>query len=131
MATVESKKVLVIDDSSTIRKSAEMFLTQGGHRVTLARDGFEALARISDERPDIIFCDVVMPRLNGWQTCAIIKRNARYAATPVIMLSSRDGVFDMARGRMVGSQEYLTKPFTKDELLHAVTAYGGMVGAVT
>ena len=118
-------KVLVNDDSNTIRRSAEIFLKQGGHEVMLAEDGFDALAKVNDCRPDVIFCDILMPRLDGYQTCAIIKRNDRFAATPVIMLSSRDGVFDKARGRMVGSQEYLTKPFTKDQLLRAVRQYAG------
>jgi twitching motility two-component system response regulator PilG len=116
--------VLVIDDSNTIRRSAEIFLKQGGHEVLLAEDGFDALSKISDNLPDIIFCDILMPRLDGYQTCAIIKRNARFAHVPVVMLSSKDGVFDKARGRMVGSQEYLTKPFTKDQLLQAVQQYG-------
>lgn len=119
-----SKKVLVIDDSNTIRRSAEIFLKQGGHEVMLAEDGFDALAKVNDNRPDLIFCDILMPRLDGYQTCAIIKRNEKFASTPVIMLSSKDGVFDKARGRMVGSQEYLTKPFTKDQLLQAVRQFG-------
>jgi len=113
-------KVLVVDDSNTIRRSAEIFLKQGGHEVLLAEDGFDALAKINDNPPDLIFCDILMPRLDGYQTCAIIKRNARFASIPVVMLSSKDGVFDKARGRMVGSQDYLTKPFTKDQLLTAV-----------
>jgi len=113
-------KVLVVDDSNTIRRSAEIFLKQGGHEVLLAEDGFEALAKINDTPPDLIFCDILMPRLDGYQTCAIIKRNPRFAPIPVVMLSSKDGVFDKARGRMVGSQDYLTKPFTKDQLLTAV-----------
>jgi twitching motility two-component system response regulator PilG len=117
-------KVLVIDDSNTIRRSAEIFLKQGGHEVMLAEDGFDALAKVNDYQPDLIFCDILMPRLDGYQTCAIIKRNARFAATPVVMLSSKDGVFDKARGRMVGSQDYLTKPFTKDQLLQTVQQYG-------
>ena len=116
--------MLVIDDSNTIRRSAEIFLKQGGHEVLLAEDGFDALSKISDNLPDIIFCDILMPRLDGYQTCAIIKRNARFAHVPVVMLSSKDGVFDKARGRMVGSQEYLTKPFTKDQLLQAVQQHG-------
>ena len=120
-----SKKVLVIDDSNTIRRSAEIFLKQGGHEVMLAEDGFDALAKVSDYQPDLIFCDILMPRLDGYQTCAIIKRNPRFAATPVVMLSSKDGVFDKARGRMVGSQDYLTKPFTKNQLLEAVEQFGG------
>ena len=120
-----AKKVLVIDDSNTIRRSAEIFLKQGGHEVVLAEDGFDALAKVNDCQPDLIFCDILMPRLDGYQTCTIIKRNARFAATPVVMLSSKDGVFDKARGRMVGSQEYLTKPFTKHQLLQAVEKFGG------
>jgi twitching motility two-component system response regulator PilG len=120
----DSKKVLVIDDSNTIRRSAEIFLKQGGHEVMLAEDGFDALAKVDDSQPDLIFCDILMPRLDGYQTCAIIKRNKRFAATPVVMLSSKDGVFDKARGRMVGAQEYLTKPFTKDQLLQAVEQFG-------
>jgi twitching motility two-component system response regulator PilG len=119
-----SLKVLVVDDSNTIRRSAEIFLKQGGHEVLLAEDGFDALAKINDCVPDLIFCDILMPRLDGYQTCAIIKRNARFADTPVVMLSSKDGVFDKARGRMVGSQDYLTKPFTKDQLLQAVQQHG-------
>ena len=114
----------VIDDSNTIRRSAEIFLKQGGHDVVLAEDGFDALAKVNDSPPDLIFCDILMPRLDGYQTCAIIKRNQKFANTPIVMLSSKDGVFDKARGRMVGSQEYLTKPFTKDQLLHAVQAFG-------
>ena len=113
-------KVLVIDDSNTIRRSAEIFLKQGGYEVVLAEDGFDALSKVNDHAPDVIFCDILMPRLDGYQTCAIIKRNERFARIPVVMLSSRDGVFDKARGRMVGSQDYLTKPFTKDQLLQAV-----------
>jgi len=117
-------KVLVIDDSNTIRRSAEIFLKQGGHDVFLAEDGFDALAKVHDSPPDLIFCDILMPRLDGYQTCAIIKRNRKFTDTPVVMLSSKDGVFDKARGRMVGSQEYLTKPFTKDQLLQAVQEFG-------
>ena len=116
-------RVLVIDDSNTIRRSAEIFLRQGGHEVMLAEDGFDALAKVNDSTPDMIFCDILMPRLDGYQTCAIIKRNPRFAQVPVIMLSSKDGVFDKARGRMVGSEDYLTKPFTKEQLLRAVAQY--------
>src|SRR3954466_3243015 len=116
-------RVLVIDDSNTIRRSAEIFLRQGGHEVVLAEDGFDALAKVNDHTPDLIFCDILMPRLDGYQTCAIIKRNPRFAAVPVIMLSSKDGLFDKARGRMVGSEEYLTKPFTKEQLLRAVEQF--------
>lgn len=116
-------KVLVIDDSNTIRRSAEIFLKQGGHEVLLAEDGFDALAKVNDFDPHLIFCDILMPRLDGYQTSAIIKRNARFSSTPIIMLSSKDGVFDKARGRMVGCEEYLTKPFTKDQLLQAVKTF--------
>ncbi|MES2423061.1 MAG: response regulator [Pseudomonadota bacterium] len=123
-------KILVIDDSNTIRRSAEIFLKQGGHDVVLAEDGFDALAKVSDYQPHLIFCDILMPRLDGYQTCAIIKRNARFAHTPIVMLSSKDGVFDKARGRMVGSQEYLTKPFTKDQLLQTVQQLGTLSGAI-
>ncbi|AVO33999.1 response regulator [Ottowia oryzae] len=118
------KRVLVIDDSNTIRRSAEIFLKQGGHEVMLAEDGFDALAKVNDAQPDLIFCDILMPRLDGYQTCAIIKRNEKFSSTPIVMLSSKDGVFDKARGRMVGSQDYLTKPFTKDQLLQAVEQFG-------
>ena len=118
-----SRKVLVIDDSNTIRRSAEIFLKQGGYEVVLAEDGFDALSKVNDHAPDVIFCDSLLPRLDGYQTCAIIKRNPRFTHTPVIMLSSKDGLFDKARGRMVGSQDYLTKPFTKDQLLQAVAQY--------
>ena len=117
-------KVLVVDDSNTIRRSAEIFLKQGGHDVLLAEDGFDALAKVNDYQPHLIFCDILMPRLDGYQTCAIIKRNAKFSSVPIVMLSSKDGVFDKARGRMVGSQEYLTKPFTKDQLLQAVQQFG-------
>ena len=119
-------KVLVIDDSNTIRRSAEIFLKQGGHDVLLADDGFDALSKVNDYEPDLIFCDILMPRLDGYQTCAIIKRNVRYSEVPIVMLSSKDGVFDKARGRMVGSQDYLTKPFTKDQLLQTVQALGNV-----
>jgi twitching motility two-component system response regulator PilG len=131
VSTTPAYKVLVVDDSNTIRRSAEIFLKQGGHEVLLADDGFDALAKINDYQPDLVFCDILMPRLDGYQTCAIIKRNARFANIPVVMLSSKDGVFDKARGRMVGSQDYLTKPFTKDQLLQAVQQYGAnLTGAV-
>lgn len=125
---VAGAKVLVIDDSNTIRRSAEIFLRQGGHEVVLAEDGFDALAKVNDHAPELIFCDILMPRLDGYQTCAIIKRNPRFAHVPVIMLSSKDGLFDKARGRMVGSQDYLTKPFTKEQLLRAVDSYRGAAG---
>ena len=121
-------KVLVIDDSNTIRRSAEIFLRQGGHEVVLAEDGFDALAKVNDHDPELIFCDILMPRLDGYQTCAIIKRNPRFAHVPVIMLSSKDGLFDKARGRMVGSEDYLTKPFTKEQLLRAVESFRRVAG---
>jgi twitching motility two-component system response regulator PilG len=124
-------KVLVIDDSNTIRRSAEIFLKQGGHDVMLAEDGFDALAKVNDYQPQLVFCDILMPRLDGYQTCAIIKRNAKFASLPVVMLSSKDGVFDKARGRMVGAEEYLTKPFTKDQLLQAVQQYGSISQGAT
>lgn len=116
-------KVLVVDDSNTIRRSAEIFLKQGGHEVLLAEDGFDALAKVNDYQPNLIFCDILMPRLDGYQTCAIIKRNAKFAGVPVVMLSSKDGVFDKARGRMAGAQDYLTKPFSKEQLLNAVLQF--------
>ena len=116
-------KVMVIDDSNTIRKSAEIFLKQAGANVVLAEEGFDALAKINDHQPNVVFCDILMPRLDGYQTCALIKKNPKFSMTPVIMLSSKDGLFDRARGRMVGSDEYLTKPFTKDSLLATVATH--------
>jgi twitching motility two-component system response regulator PilG len=121
-------KVMVIDDSNTIRRSAEIFLNQAGCQVILAQDGFDALSKIADHEPDVVFVDIMMPRLDGYQTCSLIKRNVKYRSTPVIMLSSKDGLFDRARGRMVGSDQYLTKPFTKDTLLTAVREHAS-VGA--
>jgi twitching motility two-component system response regulator PilG len=115
--------VMVIDDSKTIRRTAETLLKKAGCDVITATDGFEALAKIADHRPDIIFVDIMMPRLDGYQTCALIKNNQNFKSTPVIMLSSKDGLFDKARGRIVGSEQYLTKPFTKDELLGAITRH--------
>ncbi|MEF8714745.1 MAG: response regulator [Accumulibacter sp.] len=122
-ANLRGVKVMVIDDSNTIRRSAEIFLVQAGCQVLLAEDGFDALAKVADHQPAVIFCDIVMPRLDGYQTCALIKKNQRFRTTPVIMLSSKDGLFDRARGRMVGSDHYLTKPFTKDSLLQTVAAF--------
>jgi twitching motility two-component system response regulator PilG len=116
-------KVLVIDDSNTIRRSAELFLRQAGYDVILAEDGFDALAKISDHQPRVIFVDIMMPRLDGYQTCALIKQNPHLRATPVIMLSSKDGVFDRARGRLAGSDRYLTKPFTREALIETVLEY--------
>ncbi len=117
---VAGLKVMVIDDSKTIRRTAESLLKKAGCEVLTATDGFEALALIADSHPDLIFVDIMMPRLDGYQTCALIKNNDVFKNTPVIMLSSKDGLFDRARGRIVGSQEYLTKPFTKEELLEAI-----------
>ena len=116
-------KVMVIDDSNTIRRSAEIFLSQSKCEIILAADGFDAMAKIIDSHPDVIFVDIMMPRLDGYQTCSLIKRNSHFQHTPVIMLSSKDGLFDRARGRMVGSDEYLTKPFTKESLLNVVKKY--------
>jgi twitching motility two-component system response regulator PilG len=113
-------KVMVIDDSKTIRRTAETLLKKEGCDVVTATDGFEALAKIADEKPRIIFVDIMMPRLDGYQTCALIKNNQVFKQTPVVMLSSKDGLFDRARGRIVGSDQYLTKPFTRDELLGAI-----------
>jgi len=113
-------KVLVIDDSNTIRRSAELYLRQAGCEVILAEDGFDALVKVTDYLPEIIFVDIMMPRLDGYQTCALIKRHPKFASTPVIMLSSKDGLFDRARGRLAGSDLYITKPFTREGLLQAV-----------
>jgi len=115
-------KVMVIDDSKTIRRTAETLLGKQGCEVLTAVDGFEALAKIADHHPQVIFVDVMMPRLDGYQTCALIKNNPRFKNTPVIMLTSKDGLFDRARGRIVGSDRYLTKPFTRDEIIAAVQA---------
>jgi len=122
-ANLDGVKVMVIDDSNTIRRSAEIFLKQAGCQVILAEDGFVALSKIVAELPDVIFCDIMMPRLDGYQTCSLIKKNARFKSTPVIMLSSKDGLFDRARGCLVGSDQYLTKPFTQESLLEAVTTF--------
>lgn len=116
-------KVMVIDDSQTIRRSAEIYLQAAGCEVIQAEDGFDALSKISRHDPDIIFVDIMMPRLDGYQTCSLIKRNSRFKTTPVIMLSSKDGLFDRARGLVVGSDQYLTKPFTKESLLQTVSLY--------
>ncbi len=122
-------KVMVIDDSKTIRRTAETLLKREGYAVVTATDGYESLSKIADERPDIIFIDIMMPRLDGYQTCALIKNNREFRNTPVIMLSSKDGLFDKARGRIVGSEQYLTKPFTKDDLLGAIRRYVGAAPA--
>jgi len=116
-------KVIVVDDSKTIRRTAETLLGKVGCQVVTAADGFEALAKVADTQPDIIFVDIMMPRLDGYQTCALIKHNQEYRETPVIMLSSKDGLFDRARGRVVGSEQYVTKPFSRDELLAAIRAH--------
>ncbi len=113
-------RVMVIDDSKTIRRTAETLLKREGAEVVTATDGFEALAKIADQKPQIIFVDIMMPRLDGYQTCALIKNNQVFKHTPVIMLSSKDGLFDKARGRIVGSEQYVTKPFTREELLDAI-----------
>ena len=118
--SLDGLKVMVIDDSKTIRRTAETLLKKEGCEVVTATDGFEALAKISDNHPQIIFVDIMMPRLDGYQTCALIKNNQVYRSTPVIMLSSKDGLFDKARGRIVGSEQYLTKPFTREELQGAI-----------
>jgi twitching motility two-component system response regulator PilG len=116
-------RVMIIDDSNTIRRSAEIFLGQVGCTVITAEDGFDALAKIADHQPDLIFCDILMPRLDGYQACSLIKKSPQFRSIPVVMLSSKDGVFDRARGRLVGSQDYLTKPFTKDTLLKSVSEH--------
>ncbi len=120
---LQGTKVMVVDDSKTIRRSAENLLRKAGCDVVTANDGFEALARIVEEEPDLVFVDIMMPRLDGYQTCALIKNNAHFKDLPVIMLSSKDGLFDKARGRIVGSEAYLTKPFARDELLGMVERY--------
>ena len=125
VADLSSLKVIIIDDSKTIRKSAETLLTKEGCKVLTAQDGFEALALIAVNKPDIIFIDIMMPKLDGYQTCTLIKNNSQFRNTPVIMLTSKDSIFDKARGRMVGSEEYLTKPFTREDLLQAVNRYAG------
>jgi len=127
--SAQNPVIMVIDDSNTIRRSAEMFLTQAGYQVVLAEDGFDALAKIADHQPALVFCDILMPRLDGYQTCALIKKSAKFHATPVLLLSSRDGLFDRARGSMVGAAAYLTKPFTKDSLLAAVREHTGAAPA--
>jgi len=118
-------KVMIIDDSKTIRRTAETLLSKAGCEVITATDGFDALAKIADSQPSIIFVDIMMPRLDGYQTCALIKNNSAFQSTPVIMLSSKDGLFDRAKGRIVGSDQHLTKPFSKDELLSAIKDHLG------
>lgn len=123
MSELKDLKVMIIDDSSTIRRSAEVFLSSSNCEVTFASDGFEAMAKIIDNRPDIIFIDIVMPRLDGYQACMLIKKNPHYQSIPIIMLSSKNGLFDKARGRMAGSDDYLTKPFTSEDLLTVMRKY--------
>lgn len=122
-ASLDGLRVMVIDDSKTIRRTAETLLKREGADVVTAVDGFEALAKIADQKPQIIFVDIMMPRLDGYQTCALIKNNQVFRHTPVIMLSSKDGLFDKARGRIVGSEQYVTKPFTREELLDAIRTH--------
>jgi twitching motility two-component system response regulator PilG len=117
---LSSLKVMGVDDSKTIRRTAETLLKKEGCQVFTAEDGFDALAKIADSSPDIIFVDIMMPRLDGYQTCALIKNNSTFKQTPVVMLSSKDGLFDKAKGRIVGSDNYLTKPFSRNELLGAI-----------
>ncbi|MCF6301239.1 MAG: twitching motility response regulator PilG [Proteobacteria bacterium] len=119
----EGLKVMVIDDSKTIRRTAETLLKKEGCVVITVDNGYEALSKISDLEPDIIFVDIMMPRLDGYKTCALIKMNSEHKSTPVIMLSSKDGLFDKAKGKVVGAEEYLTKPFTKEELMEAIKNY--------
>jgi twitching motility two-component system response regulator PilG len=125
MGDISGLKVMVIDDSKTIRRTAESLLKKAGCEVITASDGFEALAKITEHKPDIIFVDILMPRLDGYQTCALIKNNSIFKSTPVIMLSSKDSIFDRARGRIVGSEQYLTKPLTKEDLLGAIKQHVG------
>jgi len=120
VAGAKKLRILVVDDSATIRRSAETMLANDGCEIITAENGFEALSKITRHHPDLIFVDIMMPRLDGYQTCAIIKNNAEFRDTPVVMLTSKDGLFDMARGRVVGSDQYLTKPFTREELVGAV-----------
>jgi twitching motility two-component system response regulator PilG len=120
-----SYRVMVVDDSKTIRRTAETLLRKEGYEVITAMDGFEALGKIADYEPDLIFLDIMMPRLDGYQTCALIKRHRVFRNTPVVMLSSKDGLFDRARGRVVGSDDYVTKPFTKEDLLVVMARYDG------
>lgn len=130
METTTRIKVMIIDDSKTIRRTAETLLVKAGFDVITAEDGFDALAKIADSEPEIIFCDVMMPRLDGYQTCALVKSSSRFGKTPFVMLSSRDGLFDKAKGRVVGSDNYLTKPFTREELLGAIETLVGAAPAV-
>ena len=125
-STESGLRILIVDDSATIRRSAESMLKAEGYDVVTAENGFEALSKVARHNPDLIFVDIIMPRLDGYQTCAIIKNNTQYRSTPVVMLTSKDGLFDQARGRVVGSDLYLTKPFTKEELLAAVQQHAAV-----
>jgi len=116
-------KVLVIDDSKTIRRTAETLLAREGCEVFTAVDGFDALSKIADHQPDIVFVDIMMPRLDGYQNLFADQAQQGLPLDPVIMLSSKDGLFDRARGRIVGSEHYLTKPFTREELLSAIESH--------
>lgn len=120
---LEGFRVMVVDDSNTIRKSAEVFLRQAGCQVSLAESGYEALALVEDAKPQLIFLDIIMPRLDGYQTCQLLKSNSEYRDIPIVMLSSKDGLFDQARGQLAGANEYMTKPFARDELLKVVESY--------
>lgn len=119
----EGIKVVVIDDSKTIRRTAETLLKKAGCEVITATDGFESLARVMEAQPNIIFVDIMMPRLDGYQTCALIKNNPAFKKIPVVMLSSKDGLFERARSRIVGAEHYMTKPFTREELLNTIKTY--------
>lgn len=119
----DTLKIMVIDDSNTIRRTAETLLSKAGCEGVTAVDGFDSLAKIADFKPDIIFVDIMMPRLDGYQTCALIKNNSQFKSTPVVMLSSKDGLFDKAKGRIVGADEYLTKPFSKNELFEMLEKF--------
>ncbi|MFA5631727.1 MAG: response regulator [Porticoccaceae bacterium] len=123
MTQLQGLKVMVVDDSNTIRKTAETLLTKAGCDVITATDGFDSLAKIADHRPDVIFVDIMMPRLDGYQTCALVKNNKEFRSIPVIMLSSKDGLFDKAKGRIVGADDYLTKPFSKNELFETLEKF--------
>jgi twitching motility two-component system response regulator PilG len=119
----EGIKVVVIDDSKTIRRTAETLLKKAGCQVITATDGFESLSKVMEHQPNIIFVDIMMPRLDGYQTCALIKNNQTFKKIPIVMLSSKDGLFERARSRIVGAEHYMTKPFTREELLNTIKAY--------
>jgi len=123
MSEFKDIKVVVIDDSKVIRRTAEALLKKAGCSVITATDGFESLSKVMEHQPHIIFVDIMMPRLDGYQTCALIKNNPNFKKIPVVMLSSKDGLFERARGRIVGAEHYMTKPFTREELLNTIKAY--------